>query len=241
MSITLRSRNSWKRPVESSGSSTRSTGRSGRVSRRISGGCGGWGCQRRNALLGRARELDDLAGAEHAHLEWSAQRRAGQPVADRLDVVLRHTGHAVDGEDDVAAQGHLPPADGDDPVAPLQAHVPRQRTLGDRLDDEPGGRRDVEDRRMAAVTRSSCRSEISAAASDEMIFARTTSPATPSTVISSMPLTTCAAVITLPLLEIRTPEPVSLKRVTPPALTSRPLLRTTTTDGLTLRKISSRF
>ncbi len=95
--------------------------------------------------------------------------------------------------------------------------------------------------RMAAVTRSSCRSEISAAASDEMIFARTTSPATPSTVISSMPLTTCAAVITLPLLEIRTPEPVSLKRVTPPALTSRPLLRTTTTDGLTLRKISSRF
>src|SRR3989442_9056037 len=56
-----------------------------------------------------------------------------------------------------------------------------------------------------------------------------------------MPLTTCAAVITLPLLEIRTPEPVSLKRVTPPALTSRPLLRTTITDGLTLRKMSSRF
>src|SRR5215813_11757149 len=95
--------------------------------------------------------------------------------------------------------------------------------------------------RMAVGTRSSCRREISAAASDEMIFALTTSPATPSTVISSMPLTTWAAVITLPLLEIRTPEPVSLKRVTPPALTSRPLLRTTMTDGLTLRKISSRF
>src|SRR5437867_540571 len=108
------------------------------------------GCQRRNALLGRARELDDLAGAEHAHLEWSAQRRAGQPVADLLDVVLRHNGDAVDREDDVAAQGHLPPADGDDPVAPLQAHVPRQRTLGDRLDEEPGGRRDVEDRGKVA-------------------------------------------------------------------------------------------
>src|SRR5206468_808161 len=150
MSITLRSRNSWKRPVESSGSSTRSTGRSGRVSRRISGGCGGWGCQRRNALLGRARELDDLAGAEHAHLEWSAQRRAGQPVADLLDVVLRHNGDAIDREDDVAAQGQLPRADGDDPVAPLQAHVPRQRILGDRFDEESGGRRDVEESREVA-------------------------------------------------------------------------------------------
>ena len=95
--------------------------------------------------------------------------------------------------------------------------------------------------RIAAVTRSSCRSETSAAALAEMMVARTTSPAMPSTVISSMPLTTCAAVITLPLSEIRTPEPVSLKWVTPPAPTSRPLLRTTTTVGLALRKISSRF
>src|SRR5437867_2884831 len=118
MSITLRSRNSWKRPVESSGSSTRSTGRSERVSRRISGGCGGWECQRRNALLGRARELDDLAGAEHNRLERGARRRGGQPVADLLDVVLRHNGNAVDREDDVAAHGDLLPADGDDPVAP---------------------------------------------------------------------------------------------------------------------------
>src|SRR3989475_11331194 len=118
MSITPRSRNSWKRPVESSGSSTRSTGRSGRVSRRISGGCGGWGCQRRNALLGRARELDDLAGAEHGHLEWRAPRRAGQTAADLLDVVPRHKGGAGYREGDVAAQGHLAPADADDPSAP---------------------------------------------------------------------------------------------------------------------------
>src|SRR5437899_6968140 len=117
MSITLRSRNSWKRPVDSSGSSTRSTGRSGRVSRRISGGCGGWGCQRRNALLGRARELDDLAGTEHVHLERGAQRRAGQPVADLLDVVLRHNGDAVDLECYVAPQAHLTHADGGDHVA----------------------------------------------------------------------------------------------------------------------------
>jgi hypothetical protein len=75
----------------------------------------------------------------------------------------------------------------------------------------------------------------------EMIFARTTSPPMPSTVISSLPLTTWAAVITRPSLEMRTPEPVSVKRVTPPALTSRPLARTTTTVGLALRKTSSRF
>ena len=56
-----------------------------------------------------------------------------------------------------------------------------------------------------------------------------------------MPLTTWAAVITLPSLEIRTPEPVSLKRVIPEAPTSRPLARTTTTDGLTRLKRSSRL
>ena len=47
--------------------------------------------------------------------------------------------------------------------------------------------------------------------------------------------------MTLPPLESRTPEPVSVKRMIPPAPTSRPLARTTTTDGLTLRKRSSRF
>ncbi len=95
--------------------------------------------------------------------------------------------------------------------------------------------------RMALVTRSSCRSETSAAALAEMMVARTTSPPMPSTVISSMPLTTWAAVIILPSLETRTPEPVSLKRVIPPALTSRPLLRTTTTVRLTRVKRSSRL
>ena len=69
--------------------------------------------------------------------------------------------------------------------------------------------------RMAVVTRSSCRSETSAAALAEMRVARTTSPPMPSTVISSMPLTTWAAVITLPSPEIRTPEPVSVKRMMP--------------------------
>ena len=71
--------------------------------------------------------------------------------------------------------------------------------------------------RMALVTRSSCRSETSAPALAERMVARTTSPPIPSTVISSMPLTTWAAVMTLPSLETRTPEPVSLKRVTPGA------------------------
>jgi hypothetical protein len=97
---------------------------------------------------------------------------------------------------------------------------------------------------MASVTRSSCRTETSAAALAEMMVARTTSPPMPSTVISSMPLTTWAAVITLPCppsLPIRTPEPVSLKRVIPAAVTSRPLARTTTTVGLTRAKRSSRF
>src|SRR6266446_4650839 len=100
--------------------------------------------------LTRARELDDLAAAEHAHLERGARRHADQLVADLLDVVLRHDGDALDREDDVAAHRDLPPSDGDDPVAPLQAHVPRHRAVGDRLDEEPGGRGDVEDRREAA-------------------------------------------------------------------------------------------
>src|SRR5882672_5311806 len=95
---------------------------------------------------------------------------------------------------------------------------------------------DIRATRMAFVTRSSCRSETSAAALAERSVARTTSPPMPSTVISSMPLTTWAAVITRPSLPIRTPESVSVKRVTPSALTSRPLARTTMTVGLALRE-----
>src|SRR5712664_2884559 len=58
---------------------------------------------------------------------------------------------------------------------------------------------------MAFVTRSSCRSETSAAALAERSVARTTSPPMPSTVISSMPLTTWAAVITRTSLENQDP------------------------------------
>ena len=69
--------------------------------------------------------------------------------------------------------------------------------------------------RMAGLTRSSCSSETSAPVLADISFARTTSPPMPSTVISSIPLTTWAAVITRPSSEIRTPEPVSVKRTTP--------------------------
>ena len=48
--------------------------------------------------------------------------------------------------------------------------------------------------------------------------------------------------MTLPSVEMRTPDPVSLKRVRPAdAVTSRPLALITTTDGLTFRKISPTF
>src|SRR6266478_10254151 len=87
-------------------------------------------------------------------------------------------------------------------------------------------------------TRSSWSSERSAAGSDETTLALTVSPPRNSTVISSMALTTWAAVMTLPSEEINTPEPVSAKRVWPPAATSRPLARITTTEGATLRKTS---
>jgi len=53
-----------------------------------------------------------------------------------------------------------------------------------------------------------------------------------------MEWTTCAAVMTLPSAEIKTPEPVSVKRTCPPAVTSLPLALITTTDGVTLRKTS---
>src|SRR6202022_1772719 len=180
-----------------------------------------------------------LARSEHAHLERGARRQACQHVADLLDVLLGHHGDVLDREDDVAAHRDLLPADREGPVTPLQTRVPRGRALGHRLDEEPGGRRDVEDRReaageqdalkgtpehlpghqglcallmvtmkpkpslppdfemfwltmpmtspamlespvratrMALVTRSSCRSETSAAALAEMMVARTTSP-----------------------------------------------------------------
>src|SRR6266496_2307131 len=94
---------------------------------------------------------------------------------------------------------------------------------------------------MAWGTRSIWRSERSAAGSEATILAGTRSPPRASTVISSIALTTCAAVITLPSAVISTPEPVSLKRVMPTLLTSRPLARITTTEGLALRKTSLRF
>ena len=90
----------------------------------------------------------------------------------------------------------------------------------------------------AAGTRSSWSRERSAAGSEATTLADTVSPPRNSTLISSMEWTTWAAVITLPSGEISTPEPVSLKRVWPPAATSRPLARITTTEGTTLRKTS---
>src|SRR6185369_5033372 len=101
-------------------------------------------------LLGRARELEDLAGAEHLHRERTTRRHADQRVSDLLDVVLGINRDALDRENDVAAHGDLLPSDGDDPVAALQAHLPRHRVLGDRLDEERSGRRDVENCREAA-------------------------------------------------------------------------------------------
>src|SRR5260370_9514258 len=45
-------------------------------------------------LLGVAGALDDLAGAEHLHLEGGSRRPGGRPAANLLDTVLRHTVHA---------------------------------------------------------------------------------------------------------------------------------------------------
>src|SRR5438876_4279393 len=94
---------------------------------------------------------------------------------------------------------------------------------------------------MSAGTRSSWRSERSAPGSEAMTRAGTCAPPTASTVISSMAFTTCAAVITLPSAVTSTPDPVSLKRVTPMLLTSRPFARITTTEGLTLLNSSFKF
>src|SRR4029077_10412591 len=103
------------------------------------------------ALLTRTREFDDLTGSEHVHLERAARRYANQRISDLLDVVLRHNGDALDRENDVAAYSDLPSADGHDSVAPLEAHVPRLRIFGDRLDEEPGRCRHVEDSHEVAA------------------------------------------------------------------------------------------
>jgi hypothetical protein len=74
----------WAHPTSPTRRATADRGRQGR------------GAVWRLNLLARAREFNDLAGAEHAHLEGEARRHAGQPVANLLDVVLRHNGDAVD-------------------------------------------------------------------------------------------------------------------------------------------------
>jgi len=88
--------------------------------------------------------------------------------------------------------------------------------------------------------RSSWSSERSAATSEATTRAGTVSPPRNSTVISSIASTTCAAVIILPSVEMSTPEPVSLNRTWPEAVTSRPLARITPTEGLTLRNSGTR-
>src|SRR5262245_4342917 len=83
-------------------------------------------------------------------------------------------------------------------------------------------------------------SEISARGSEATTRAGTGSSPRNSTVMSSMVCTTCAAVATFPSAEISTPEPISLNRAMPSAVTSWPRDRMTTTDGLTRRKASPR-
>src|SRR5262245_49831853 len=83
-------------------------------------------------------------------------------------------------------------------------------------------------------------SEISARGSEATTRAGTGSSPRNSTVMSSIVWTTCAAVATLPSAEISTPEPISLNRAMPSAVTSWPRDRMTTTDGLTRRKASPR-
>ena len=68
--------------------------------------------------------------------------------------------------------------------------------------------------------------------------ADTVSPPRNSTEMVSIEWTTWAAVMTLPSLEMRTPEPVSVKPIWPPLVTSRPLARMTATEGVTFLKRS---
>src|SRR5262245_61567768 len=85
-----------------------------------------------------------------------------------------------------------------------------------------------------------CMREMSARGSEAITRAGTGSSPRNSTVMSSIVWTTCAAVATLPSAEISTPEPISLNRAIPSAVTSWPRDRMTTTDGLTRRNASPR-
>src|SRR6266542_2033753 len=111
---------------------TRCRGESNGTSRNIAQ----WGATR---LLGLADEHDDLARAQHLHLEGGSRWLRGEPAPDLFDIVLRAHGHIIHGENDVAAYGDLLPPDGRDLVAPQHAHVPPRRALGDRLDEEARG------------------------------------------------------------------------------------------------------
>src|SRR5262245_61767029 len=82
--------------------------------------------------------------------------------------------------------------------------------------------------------------EMSARGSEAITRAGTGFSPRNSTMMSSIVWTTCAAVATLPSAEISTPEPISLKRAIPSAVTSWPRDRMTTTDGLTRRYASPR-
>src|SRR5213593_3548957 len=75
--------------------------------------------------------------------------------------------------------------------------------------------------------------ETSAAGSDEITRAGTSSLPRNSTMICSIACTTWAAVMTLPSSEMSAPAPVSLNRLTPPvrAETLLPAARITATDG----------
>src|SRR6266481_6847943 len=101
-------------------------------------------------LRGLADEHDDLAGAQHLHLEGSPRWLGGEPAPDLLHVVLRSHGQVVHGEDDVAAHGDLLATDGGDLVAAQESHVPGRGALGHRLDEKARGLGEIEDGREVA-------------------------------------------------------------------------------------------
>src|SRR5262249_60026353 len=82
--------------------------------------------------------------------------------------------------------------------------------------------------------------EMSARGSEAITRAGTGSSPRNSTVMSSIVCTPDTAVATSPSAEISTPEPISLNRAIPSAVTSWPRERMTTTDGLTRRNASPR-
>src|SRR6266850_2344792 len=95
--------------------------------------------------------------------------------------------------------------------------------------------------RGAAGARSSCRSAMSAAGSDETTRALRISPVRSSTTIASAVWTTCAAVRTFPSADTSTPEPTPATLVgcaSPAEGISFSLVRTTTTEGFAFLKIS---